>query len=177
MGAYIMMSTGRRLRHSIIVMVLVTAGIFVAPIPASASIVPGTHRCVATNTVQGVQGVVCVDLYRDGLSMYLYGQALCQTPAGSMRQCAGIRIYGGMSSTSSPRWDYVGDAYCGRFTTPWHHPACPSSARFTAVLSGSKPLMCLDIYQGEMHGGFVLPGSAADVSATATTSGGSGLDC
>ncbi|MEJ3748993.1 hypothetical protein WEI85_37715 [Actinomycetes bacterium KLBMP 9797] len=147
---------------------LTMVAILFAPAPASATIVPGKHRCVATGAVSGYRGVQCADLDVDGGFVSARGQSLCQRVSDEATvQCAGIRMHMQVHDVTDNYWSSVRTVECGRFTTPWHDPACPSSGRFEA-LGGLAALRCGHTYAAYVWAEFVLPVSAASVSGSSS---------
>lgn len=164
-----MVLSNRRIQRAAIALIvslgLMMAVVLLAPEPADASIVPGTHKCVATTPVQGYRGVHCADLDLQGSFMWARGQSLCQRVSDAAEvQCAGLKMYVHVEDITfypdPPETGPTRTVVCGRFTTPdWHDPPCPSSGRFEAFSFG-LPLICGHRYRAHVYTQFVLPVSA-----------------
>jgi len=120
---------------SVIVFVLAIAmSLFVITFPARADIVPGAHGCTNFGaTVDGYRGGMCtdVDLFINSggdLAVRGRGQAFCQRASDEVIvQCAGIFQEIVIKRVVGDSWDTItAFSLCGRYTTPWHDPPCPS---------------------------------------------------
>jgi len=152
-------------------LIVTVVSVVVTPTPANATIVPGKHRCVATAAFSDYRGVHCADLdIQDGL-IWPQGQSLCQRVSDAAEvRCAGIKMYVDVYDMTDNLKGPTIIHKCGRFTTPWHSPACPSSGRFVGLSLG-LPLVCGNTYRAEVFTEFVLPVSAEFESAPTISSG------
>ena len=130
-----------------------------SPASAAPAIVPGTHKCVGSDSsFNGYRGVVCVDIAVDPISGRVQGraQAMCQSLSSlEIVQCAGImvRMWVHNYTNNSDTADEF--RVCGRETIPWHDPPCPTG-RLQYLHSGAAA-HCGHIYDVTVYSYFHVP--------------------
>lgn len=142
-------------------------------------VIPGTHRCENFgSTVSGYRAGHCadIDVFVNSLGFWAYrgqGQAFCQVASTEqIVQCAGVSqtvAIAAYDASSGALLDYAYTLHdCGRFTEPWHNPACPAG-RFQNLSPGLYAQCAID-YFAFVTTIVVLPVSAATQTSTSFNS-------